>query len=161
MREPPGDSKAWFLLHRMVMLEVRAATEIHASPSAVWRVLTDLPRFSSWNPFIRAARGSTGIGDTVHVRVRPPLGIPLAFRAKVLERDDERALRWEGHVLARWLASGDHSFEIEPLPEGGVRFEQRETFSGLLPWLGRRLLARQARRGFEAMNEALAREAES
>lgn len=161
MRERPARSKAWFLLHSMVMLEVRASTEIHATPAAVWRVLTDLPRFRLWNPFIRSARGSTAVGDKVHVHVRPPLGIPLAFSARVLESDDERALRWEGHVLARWLACGDHSFEIEPLPEGGVRFEQRETFSGLLPWLGRKLLAKQARRGFEEMNSALAREAES
>jgi hypothetical protein len=42
-----------------------------------------------------------------------------------------------------------------------VRFEQHETFSGLLPWLGRKLLAPQARRGFEAMNAALAKEAEA
>lgn len=143
------------------MLEVRASTEIHATPAAVWRVLTDLPRFANWNPFIRSARGSTGVGDTVRVHVRPPLGIPLAFRATILERDDERSLRWEGHVLARWLACGDHSFEIEPLPGGGVRFEQHETFSGLLPWLGRKLLGPQARRGFEAMNAALAKEAEA
>ena len=143
------------------MLEVRASTEIHASPAAVWRVLTDLPRFAAWNPFIRRARGSTLVGDTVKVHVRPPLGIPLAFRATITESDHQRSLRWEGHVLARWLACGDHSFEIEPLPEGGVRFEQRETFSGLLPWLARRLLAPQARAGFEAMNAALAKEAES
>ena len=149
------------MLRSVTMLEVRASTEIHATPAAVWRVLTDLPRFSFWNPFIRSARGSTAVGDTVRVHVRPPLGIPLAFRATILERDDERSLRWEGHVLARWLACGDHSFEIEPLPDGGVRFEQRETFSGLLPWLSRKLLGPQARRGFEAMNAALAKEAEA
>jgi hypothetical protein len=137
------------------MLQVRAATEIHASPQAVWRVLTDLPRFRLWNPFIRAARGSTMKGGTVRVRVEG-----LHFAARITERQDERELRWDGHVGADWLARGDHVFTITRLGDGWVRFHQVETFSGVLPWLLRRLLARQARRGFEAMNAALAREAE-
>jgi hypothetical protein len=137
------------------MLQVRAATEIHASPAAVWRVLTDLPRFRLWNPFIRAARGSTMKGGTVRVRVEG-----LHFAARVTEREDERELRWDGHVGADWLARGDHVFTITQLADGWVRFHQVETFSGVLPWLLRGLLARQARRGFEAMNAALAKEAE-
>ena len=140
------------------MLEVRAATEIDAPPAAVWRVLTDLPRFANWNPFIRQASGNTDVGGTVHVRVAPSLRIPLRFRATVTAHDD-RELRWEGHVVARWLASGDHTFEITPLPGGRTRFEQAERFTGLLPWLAKRLLATEAKRGFDAMNAALAREA--
>jgi hypothetical protein len=125
------------------MLQVRAATEIHASPAAVWRVLTDLPRFRLWNPFIRAARGSTMKGGTVRVRVEG-----LHFAARITEREDERELRWDGHVGADWLARGDHVFTITQLADGWVRFHQVETFSGVLPWLLRGLLARQARRGF-------------
>jgi hypothetical protein len=140
------------------MLQVRAATEIRATPAAVWRVLTDLPRFRRWNPFIRAARGSTLKGGTVKVCVEA--AIPLHFAARITERHDERELRWDGHVGADWLARGDHVFTITRLADGWVRFHQTETFSGLLPWLLRPLLARQARRGFEAMNAALAREAE-
>jgi hypothetical protein len=137
------------------MLQVRAATEIHASPAAVWRVLTDLPRFRLWNPFIRAARGSTQKGGTVRVLVDG-----MHFAARITERQEERELRWDGHVVADWLARGDHVFTITRLADGWVRFHQLETFSGVLPWLLRRVLARQARRGFEAMNAALAREAE-
>lgn len=140
------------------MIEVRAATDIDAPPAAVWRVLTDLPRFSKWNPFIREASGSPEVGGTIHVRVRPSLRIPLAFRAKVTARD-EHELRWEGHVLARWLAAGDHIFEITPLPGGRSRFVQIERFTGLLPRLAKRLLAVEAKRGFDAMNAALAKEA--
>jgi hypothetical protein len=143
------------------MLQVRAATEIHASPAAVWRVLTDLPRFRLWNPFIRTARGSTLKGRTVRVRVQPPLGIPLHFAARITEREEQRELRWDGHVGAEWVARGDHVFTITQLADGWVRFHQEETFSGVVPWLLRRLLARQARRGFEAMNAALAKEAET
>lgn len=136
--------------------EIRSTTEIEAPAETVWRVLTDLEAFAVWNPFIRRAEGSTEVGDTVHVRVRSSLRVPLGFEARILERREGRELRWRGHVLAPWLACGEHTFTIEPLEDGRVRFEQRETFSGLLPWLARRLLAREAQRGFDAMNEALA-----
>lgn len=142
------------------MIEVSATTEIAATPAAVWTALTELERFQAWNPFIREARGSTTVGGTVHVRVAPSFGVPLKFHADVLESIPERALRWRGHVLAGWLASGDHTFTIEPLDDGRVRFSQRETFGGVVPWLARKLLAREARRGFEAMNAALARRVE-
>jgi hypothetical protein len=58
-------------------------------------------------------------------------------------------------VGSSWLARGDHSFTIEPLGTGRVRFTQHETFSGLLPRLAARLLARETQRGFDAMNQAL------
>jgi hypothetical protein len=137
------------------MLEVNAATEIDAPAEAVWSVLTDLDQFKAWNPFIRDASGTPEVGGTIHVRVRPSLGVRLAFHATVLARDDNHELRWRGHVVAPWLASGDHTFTIEPLGERRVRFVQRETFSGILPWLASRLLARETQRGFDAMNHAL------
>ena len=138
------------------MIEVQATQEIDAPAEAVWSVLTELDKFAAWNPFIRDASGSTAVGGTVHVRVLPSLGIRLAFDAKVVAVTPNRELRWQGHVLSRWLASGDHTFAIEPMGDGRVRFVQREKFSGILPWLARRLLAREAQRGFDAMNTALA-----
>lgn len=138
------------------MIEVTASCEIDAPAEAVWPVLTDLDKFHIWNPFIRSARGTTEVGGTVHVRVLPSFGVPLAFRATVIDREVNRTLRWCGHVVWPWLARGDHTFAIEPLGARRVRLVQRETFSGVLPWLGRRLLAREARRGFGAMNRALA-----
>ncbi len=137
------------------MLEVSAETEIDAPAEAVWRVLTDLDQFHAWNPFIRDARGDTSIGGEVHVRVRPSMRVPLHFRANITTSEPPHELRWHGHLLADWLASGEHVFSIEQIDDDHVRFVQRETFSGVLPWLAARLLAREARRGFVAMNRAL------
>jgi len=139
------------------MIEVEATQEIDATPEAVWSVLTELDQFAAWNPFIRDASGTTEVGGTVHVRVLPSLGIRLAFDAEVVAATPNRELHWRGHVLSRWLAAGDHTFTIEPMADGRVRFVQRERFSGILPWLASRLLAREAKRGFDAMNSALAR----
>ena len=137
-------------------MEVQATTVIAASARAVWTVLTDFERYARWNPFIRAASGRAEIGEDVRLHVKSSFGLPLAFRAIVLNTDEDRELHWEGHVIAPWIANGEHWFEIEPVDDTHVRFVQRERFSGLLPRLARRLLAREARRGFEAMNAALA-----
>lgn len=143
------------------MIEVTAETEIDAAPETVWSVLTDFSHFAAWNPFIRNARGTATVGDEVRVRVRPSLGVPLVFHANVLYSEKDRALRWRGHVLASWIATGDHIFSIEPLGDGHVRFVQREQFHGIVPWLASKLLAREAKRGFEVMNAALKARAEA
>lgn len=143
------------------MIEVTASCDIDAPAEAVWSVLTDLDQFHAWNPFIRSASGTPQIGGRVRVRVRPSLPVPLVFRATVYDREDRRALRWRGWVGAPWLACGDHTFSIEPLGEGRARLVQREAFTGILPRLAGRLLAREAWRGFDAMNRALAARAEA
>jgi hypothetical protein len=137
------------------MMKIEAETEIAAPAHAVWTALADLSSFPAWNPFIRNARGSTELGKHVHVRVRPSFGIPLGFRARIAWSEPDRCLRWIGHVVAPWLGRGDHLFEIEKLPNGHVRFSQREVFEGLLPRLFAKPLAREVKRGFEAMNAAL------
>ncbi|TMQ10595.1 MAG: SRPBCC domain-containing protein [Deltaproteobacteria bacterium] len=159
MRESPSATPARpgvLIAARSPMIEVTASCDIDASAEAVWTVLTDLEHFQIWNPFIRSAHGSTEVGGTVHVRVQPSLGVLLSFDATVLDREPNRALHWRGHVGAPWLASGDHTFTIEPIGERRVRLIQRETFGGVLPWFARRLVAREARLGFDAMNHALA-----
>ena len=142
------------------MIEVSTVIDIAAPADVVWQTLADLRRFRDWNPFIRRARGSLRVGKWVRLRVRTRLGLPLFFRAKVIAREGHREVRWRGHFLSRWIASGDHVFTLEPSPGGGVRFAQRETFSGLVPWLARSLLVRETQQGFDAMNRALKQRAE-
>ena len=137
------------------MVELSVAHDIAAPAERIWKTLTDLPRFADWNPFIRFARGAPAVGKKLFVFVRPSLRVPLVFRPKVTVFDENQELRWTGHFLRPWIGAGDHSFKLEPTPEGGTRFVQREVFTGLLPALLSRLLVREARRGFEAMNQAL------
>jgi hypothetical protein len=143
------------------MIEVIASTEIAAPAATVWKILVELDQFAAWNPFIRTARGELEPGGTVHVRVQTGLGIPLHFSAKVLDFSAGRELHWRGQVGSRWLACGEHWFELVPLGPDRVRFRQREQFSGLVPRLGRRMLEREARHGFELMNDALRLRAEA
>jgi len=143
------------------MIQLTVGHEIDAPAETVWEALTDLPRYHEWNPFIRSASGTPAVGARLHVRVRSGIRLPLVFRPTVLVCDEKRELRWRGHFLLPWLASGEHSFTLEPAGVGRTRFVQHEVFTGLLPPLVSRLLAREARRGFEAMNLALKARVES
>jgi hypothetical protein len=149
------------VVHRSAdMDEIVCSIEIDAPPKAVWGALVDLGKYHEWNPFIREATGEMKVGGRVRVRVRSMLPVPLVLHATVVALEPERELLWRGHVLAPWLGAGEHAFTLEPLGPDRTRFTQREMFTGALPRLLRRLLARETRRGFDAMNRALETRAE-
>lgn len=142
------------------MKELRTEIEIQATAERVWQLLTDLPSFPQWNPFIRKASGNIRVGERLEVKLQPSGASAMTFRPTVLKVEPNREFRWLGHLLVRGLFDGEHCFTIEPLGESRVRFTQREIFKGLLvPLLARRLDA-DTRRGFEEMNQALKARAE-
>ncbi|MGY1796722.1 SRPBCC family protein [Geodermatophilus sp. SYSU D00525] len=51
--------------------ELRTSVDIDATPERVWRVLTDLPAYAEWNPFVTAADGDVVAGGRLSVRVPP------------------------------------------------------------------------------------------
>ena len=142
------------------MKELRSEIEIQASAERVWQLLTDFPSFPQWNPFIRKASGNIRVGERLEVNIQPSGASGMTFRPTVLKAEPNRELRWLGHLLISGLFDGEHSFTIEPLGEGRVRFTQREVFTGLLVPLFARGLDTDTRRGFEEMNQALKARAE-
>ncbi len=85
----------------------------------------------------------------------------MTFRPTVLNAEDNRELRWLGHLLVPGLFDGEHSLAIQPLGENCVRFVQREAFKGLLVPVFARSLDNNTQRGFEQMNRALKERAEA
>jgi len=84
----------------------------------------------------------------------------MRFRPRVLVADPVREFRWKGRLLLPGLFDGEHYFLLEAQSAGSL-VRHGEKFSGFLPRLmGKRLLD-DVRPGFEAMNAALKREAES
>ncbi len=137
----------------------RSEIAICASPRAVWSVLTDLPAYPSWNPFIARAEGAARVGAIWHLRLTMNGRSSLNVRTVVTRWELNRRLTWRGGVPIPGLLTGSHDFRIEAAP-GGVRFIQEETFTGLLvpaflPWLMRRTQDQ-----FGRMNAALRSEVE-
>ncbi len=143
------------------MKEIRTEIDIEASAGRVWDSLTDFPAFPDWNPFIRRISGEPKVGTKLEVLMQSSGTRGMTFRPTVMKVERDRELRWLGHLGVPGLFDGEHIFEIEDLGPKRVRFVQRERFRGILVPLLSRSLDRDAKRGFEEMNQALRTRAES
>jgi hypothetical protein len=141
-------------------LHLKTSIQIDASPGAVWAVLSDLPAYPGWNPFIREASGELAPGKRLDLRMQPQGGRAMRFRPTVLSAEPGRELRWRGRVLVPGLFDGEHRFAIEPTP-GGSRLVQEERFTGVLVPLLARGLRTRTLPAFELMNEAVKARAEA
>jgi hypothetical protein len=140
--------------------ELRTEIDIAAAPEIVWAHLVDVGSYPDWNPFITSLKGSVQLGARLSVRMQPPDGRPMTFRPRVTELIDGRVLAWLGHLGVPGLFDGRHRFELTPMGSS-THLVQGETFRGLLVPLLRKRLDGSTRRGFVAMNTALARRAEA
>jgi hypothetical protein len=124
---------------------------ISAPVERVWAVLSDVSRWSDWNPFVRSFTGELKIGERVTVKIGPPGRSTMTFRPRILEVDQK--IIWLGSLGFRGIFDGEHHIELESLAEG-TRVRHFERFSGILVPLLAGLLKDTAS-GFTAMNEAL------
>jgi hypothetical protein len=143
------------------MRTLRTDIEIAASPDHLWSILMDFSRYPDWNPFIRRIDGVAEDGGRLDVLLAPPGGRPMRFRPTVTRADPPQAFAWQGRFLLPGLFDGHHVFEIEPLGPQRVCFLHWEEFRGLLVPLLQKQLDTTIRRGFEAMNVALKKRAET
>src|SRR3546814_17825715 len=98
--------------------ELHTEIEIGAPPAVVWVVLTDLPAYPDWNPFITSSQGALAVGERLVNRLEPPGGRPITFKPTITEIEDGRALSWLGRLLLPGLFAGRHRFELLPSGEG-------------------------------------------
>ncbi len=141
------------------MKEIRKETEINASPEQVWNVLTDFESFPEWNPFIKSASGKAEVGAKLKAYLKPPKGMGMTFKPRVLVAESGREFRWLGRFLLPGIFDGEHYFLIETVADDRVRFIQGERFRGILvPFFGS--VINNAAQGFEEMNEALKKRVE-
>ncbi len=143
------------------MIQLQTEIQIRASAQTIWEILTDLPRYSDWNPLIPRAKGNVREGGKLEVFIDPPGLRGSLHRLTVLEVACKRKLRWLGRFGLPKIMDGDHLFILETQGPDMTRVVQAETFTGVLvpvlsPWLKRNMRA-----GFEALNRALKEEAES
>ena len=138
-----------------MVLELKTSIDIDASPDAIWEVLSDLPSYPSWNPFIRELRGRLSTGERLELRMQPVGGKAIRFRPTVLAAEPARELRWLGRLVMPGVLDGEHRFAIEPTATGS-RLTHEERFSGVLVPLFAKGLRRRYLPAFEEMNAALA-----
>ena len=138
--------------------ELTTFVDIDAPPERVWQVLTDLPAYGEWNPFVTRAEGAFVVGDRLVVTV-PPVNalVQATLRPTVLEVVPCRRLRlWSR--LTRPALPGLFDVDLTMTlsdRNGGVRLWQQDRFGGLLAPLLIGSLNRHRAAAFDAMNVAL------
>jgi hypothetical protein len=141
------------------MKQIARSVSISASADRVWEILVDFARYPEWNPFVTSVEGEPAPGKRLRVRLRPPGGMGMTFKPRVLVASSGCELRWIGRLLVPGLFDGEHSFTIERVGARSCRMVQAEKFTGLLVSLfGRGFDATAV--GFEQMNQALKARAE-
>jgi hypothetical protein len=135
------------------MRTLDASIDIAAPPERVWQVISDLPSYVLWNPFIVRAGGELALGGRLRVTIVAPGHRPVTFKPRILELEPGRSVTWLGRTLLPGLFDGHHTLSVTATTDG-TRFRTREEVSGaLVPLLGG--IMRDSQRGFEAMASAV------
>jgi hypothetical protein len=142
------------------MTTIKTTIDIAASPEIVWRVLTNFPAYATWNPFIREIHGKPQQGARLKVRMRLSKKSSHRFSPRITKAIPASELHWLGKMWFGGLFDGEHAFIIVPNGVNGVRFIQREQFSGLLAPIILPFIAKKTEEAFERMNKALKKAAE-
>lgn len=137
------------------MYAIHTEIDIDAPAQKTWDVLTDLPKWADWNPFIRTANGTLAKGNFIAVVVQPSGTKPINGKGEVLVLEPPHEMVWTAALLGSWIFRGKHHFVVEPTADGRCKFLQYEEFTGILvPFLHGKL-NRETKRGFVEMNAAL------
>ena len=106
-----------------------ATTEINASPETIWRILTDAPKYTDWDPSLISLTGT--ISSNEKLTIFSKLSPKRAFKVTVSEFVPNRKMVWvSGMPLG--LFKGERTFTLEPPTNGKVKFTVQEVFTGLL-----------------------------
>jgi hypothetical protein len=140
--------------------ELRAEVEINAPLSHVYRVLTDFPKYTEWNPFITAIAGKLITGEQLTVDLSLPEGSSYELKPRLMQVTEDAELRWRGHFWLPSLLEAEHFFLLEGRGDALTRCVQGQNFSGFLLRFATKTLTQSAR-GLVYMNQALKKRAES
>ena len=140
--------------------EIDESLEIAAPAERIWQVITDLPRYGEWNPFVVACRSSLRVGEPIHMRVRILPFLVQPQRETIFEHVPGRRLCYGIAVPLGALASR-RCHELEARADGTARYRSHFVLKGWLAPLVRALLGRRLERGFRAMTAAIRARAEA
>ena len=143
------------------MPTIKTAVDIAASAEMVWRVLTYFPEYPRWNPFLVSIQGSLSPGQRLKIQARLPQGREYKFSPLVVKVIPASELRWRRWRVIEGVFDREQAFFIVPNGIKGVRFIQREHFSGVLASLMMHIIPEKTRKAFNLMNLALKRTAEA
>lgn len=137
------------------MKQLETRIKINASADTVWTKLMDFKSYDEWNPFIISIEGDSSKGSTLKIELTQDEKKTMKFEPLVLKSEPAQEFRWKGKLFIEGLFDGEHYFIIKSKTPNQTEFIHGEIFSGLLSGVLLKMIGKQTKAGFTAMNEAL------
>lgn len=141
------------------MEEIHTSIGIEAPAASVWKLLTDFAGYPKWNPFITRMAGELRLGGRLDADIRFA-DRTVTINPTIVDLEAERKLSWRGRI-GSGLFTSEHRLEIKPVTHNRVVLVQAERFTGPIVSIVAKKLDATLRRGFEEMNAAVKRIAET
>lgn len=137
----------------MKNLETRIT--INARPELVWSTLMDFASYNEWNPFVKSIEGTAKQGATIKVVLNQENNKTMTFTPVVLSAKSEDEFRWKGKLFVEGLFDGEHYFKLQETNQHTTELTHGEIFTGVLSGMLLKMIGKQTKAGFHAMNQAL------
>ena len=136
--------------------KIETKIQINAPAENVWKMLTNVEKYETWNSFLKISNLSTP-GERFRLKTTLNDGSQMSFKPVLLQLGDGQ-MRWRGHFLMPGLFTGAHEMVIRQLSENTCKFTHNEYFTGaLVPFIS----LKKTKEAFEKMNQDLKRFAEN
>lgn len=133
--------------------------EINAPADTVWEVLTDLPRYREWNPFVIECESSLKPGEAINMKVK--LGDKVqAANEVMLEFAPKRRFAYRMKPFPIGGLSSFRSHELQALGANRSRYVSHFELKGWMMPLVRALMGKHLEAGFAGMTEGIKARAE-
>lgn len=134
--------------------------EIQAPLEVVWAVITDLPAYGEWNPFVVSCRSTLTVGDPIDMRVKIFSRVAQPQREYIQEHVPRARLCYglDGGRSGAVISQRYH--EVERLDAQRTRYHSRFVLSGWAAPFTRLLLGSRLQRGFHGMTAGICQRAE-
>lgn len=133
---------------------------VRAPAHVIWDAISDLGAWKDWNPLYPRANGVLRIGAQLDLDLAIPGQKRRTIRPVILDWVPNDQIHWRLSILGGLIQSTRY-IEIEALTETGCIFSNGELFRGRIAPLALRRMAKDIRRGFAAMGEAVKARAEA
>ncbi len=131
------------------------AIEIDAPAEIVWEVITDLPRYGEWNPFVRECESTLEVGAPIVMRVQIFSSFSQVQTEIVKAHEPGTHLCYGLAPQPLGALESLRGHDVTPL--GDARCQYRSSFElrGWLSPLVQTLLGRRLDAGFASMTDAI------